>query len=46
MLHKGVPGMNGAQAGTVFRKAQAARCAVPVGVPGTPWPASLLFRLL
>lgn len=46
MLHKRVPGVNGAQAGSVFRKAQAAWCAVPVGALCTPCPASLLFRSL
>lgn len=46
MLHKRTYEVNGAGAGAVFRKAQAARCAVLVGALGTGCPASLLFRSL
>ncbi len=46
MLHRTAHGVNGARAGSVVRKAQAARCAVPGGGPGAPGPASLSFRSL
>ncbi|EMF58546.1 hypothetical protein SBD_1217 [Streptomyces bottropensis ATCC 25435] len=43
---QGDGGVNGARPGAVFGKVQAARCAVPVGDPGGPWPASPMFRSL